>query len=61
MSALPALESRMCSTTKPPLGHPKKYFGNLDEKAENNVKWEINLYVRAVVLFKTRINVEEVQ
>ena len=25
-------------------GTPKKYFGNLDGKAEDNVNWEINLY-----------------
>ena len=24
-------------------GTPKKYFGNLDRKAEDTVKWEINL------------------
>ena len=43
-----------CSTTKPPLDTPRKYFGNLDGKADENLTWEFNLYAR-VCLYSVHI------
>ena len=38
---------------------PRKCFGNLGGKAEDNLNWEINLYVR-VCLYSVRIPVHVV-
>ena len=57
---MPALESRTCPLQNLLWDTPKKHFGNVDSKAEDNRAWEINLFKYSVNFLNMEISAQEI-